>query len=230
MPLFISHRILKKRRTFPRAKGRWALDSGGFSELSLYGKWETSPSEYLLWIQNYEKIGNLDWAAPQDWMCEPFMLEKTGLSIEEHQRRTIESVQELRAASNTHIIPVLQGWEQADYHRHWKMYEDEGFDLESEPTVGIGSVCRRQHTKEGIAIIQSLAPLRLHGFGLKITALKHVAGAIKSADSMAWSFTARRLKERLPGHTHQNCANCLEYALKWREDKIMPILRERKPL
>ena len=29
-------------KTLPRARGRWALDSGGFSELSLYGEWRTS--------------------------------------------------------------------------------------------------------------------------------------------------------------------------------------------
>jgi hypothetical protein len=36
-----------------------------------------------------DEIGSLDWAAPQDWMCEPFILAKTGLSVREHLRRTV---------------------------------------------------------------------------------------------------------------------------------------------
>jgi hypothetical protein len=34
-PLFVSHRRLAKRRRLPRARGPWALDSGGFTELNL---------------------------------------------------------------------------------------------------------------------------------------------------------------------------------------------------
>lgn len=47
VPLFISHRRLARlKRTLPVAIAPWALDSGGFSELSLYGGWKTTPSEY----------------------------------------------------------------------------------------------------------------------------------------------------------------------------------------
>ena len=38
VPLFVSHRMLHKRRTFPRALGEWALDSGGFTEISMFGE------------------------------------------------------------------------------------------------------------------------------------------------------------------------------------------------
>jgi hypothetical protein len=39
---------------------------------------------------------------------------------------------------------------------------------------------------------------------------------LASADSMAWSYAARR-EPRLPGRTgHPNCANCLRYAASWR--------------
>jgi hypothetical protein len=40
---------------------------------------------------------------------------------------------------------------------------------------------------------------------------------IESADSMAWSFEARR-ERPFPGHTHKNCANCLDYALAWADE------------
>ena len=50
--------------------------------------------------------------------------------------------------------------------------------------------------------------------------LRRVRGLLASADSMAWSFDARRT-DPLPGHTHKSCANCLEYALRWREHALV---------
>lgn len=43
--LFGSRRRLSTRRRLPRARSNWALDSGGFTELSLYGGWKTTPIE-----------------------------------------------------------------------------------------------------------------------------------------------------------------------------------------
>ncbi len=31
-----------------------------------------------------DEIGCLLWAAPQDWMCEPWITAKTGLTVAEH--------------------------------------------------------------------------------------------------------------------------------------------------
>lgn len=166
----------------------------------------------------------MDWAAPQDWMCEPWIIQQTGLSVEEHQRRTVSNLVTLRhIAPDLPFIPVLQGWEYQDYLRHVDMYVEAGIDLAGEPTVGVGSVCRRQNTAEAAGIIKGLAALglRLHGFGFKLTGLRAVATILQSSDSLAWSFAARR-DAPLPGHTHKNCANCLPYALKWR-DKVKAI-------
>jgi hypothetical protein len=41
---------------------------------------------------------------------------------------------------------------------------------------------------------------------------------------MAWSYSARR-NPPLPGHTHLNCANCIDYALDWRRDALAAIER-----
>lgn len=77
------------------------------------------------------------WAAIQDWMCEPWILEKTGLTLDEHQRRTIESLRVLRElAPEIPWAPVVQGWAVADYLWHVEMYRDAGFDLTLEPIVG----------------------------------------------------------------------------------------------
>ena len=58
--------------------------------------------------------------------------------------------------------------------------------------------------------------LNLHGFGFKTHGLEACADALLSADSLAWSFDARR-SAPLAGHTHGHCGNCLEYALMWRK-------------
>ena len=58
-----------------------------------------------------DEIGGLEWAAPMDWMCEPFMLAKTGLTVAEHQARTVANYLELRSlAPELPFVPVLQGW------------------------------------------------------------------------------------------------------------------------
>lgn len=65
VPLFISHRRLADRKTLPRATAEWALDSGAFSELSLYGEWRTTVREYHRAVRRYDdEIGKLSWAAP----------------------------------------------------------------------------------------------------------------------------------------------------------------------
>lgn len=235
--LFVSHRRLAGRKSLPKARGGWALDSGGFSELSLYGQWQTSPAEYVAAVHRYDtEIGNLGWAAPQDWMCEPFMLAKTGLTVEEHQRRTVANFLELRAlwqaldpddemrgnAEFCVFMPVLQGWHMRDYLRCADMYADAGVDLTHYPIVGVGSVCRRQATDEIGEVFEALSGLDLamHGFGVKKAGIERYGHLLETADSMAWSFDARR-RDRLPRCTgHQNCANCLTYALQWRAEVL----------
>lgn len=223
VPLFVSHRRLAGRRSLPRALGTWCLDSGGFSELSLFGEWRTSEDDYAAAMRRYiDEIGNLQWAAPQDWMCEPFMLAKTGLSIQEHQRRSVLSYLKLRDRGLP-VIPVLQGWQINDYLRCVSMFSAEGVDLEAEPVVGVGSVCRRQGTwaiEEVMATLAGLG-LRLHGFGVKLRAFERYAEHLVSADSMAWSYQARREAGPMPGCSHRKCANCLRYALRWRARVVL---------
>jgi hypothetical protein len=224
VPLFVSHRRLALRRTLPRPRTPWAVDSGGFSELSLYGCWRTTPAEYVAAVQRYARLGCLEWAAPQDWMCEPVMLAKTGLSVEEHQRRTVANYLLLKRMDDyLPFIPVLQGWRLADYQRCARMYADAGVDLASEPLVGLGSVCRRQATSEIGELVECFAEqgLRLHGFGVKALGWRLYGHRLASADSMAWSFDGRR-SAPLAGHSHRNCANCPDWALRWRDRLLAP--------
>lgn len=235
-PLFISDRILRTYKTLPSARGPWALDSGGFTELQKYGSWDhgPTPAEYAARVRRYrdEIGGQFCFAAPQDWMCEPIIISGgiangqrfvgTGLSVLAHQRRTVANFLHLRAiAPDLPFIPVLQGWTSADYLSCAHLYGDAGVDLAAEPTVGIGSVCRRQATGEAadiIAAVRDAIPgIRLHGFGIKISGLAAYGSHLSSCDSMAWSMAARR-EARLAGCTgHARCANCPRYAFRWRE-------------
>lgn len=229
VPLFISHRVLRDRVSrFPRATTRWALDSGGFTELNLYGGWQTTPEEYVTSVRRYvDELGGLEWASPQDWMCEPWVVAKTGLTVAEHQARTVENYLTLRElAPNLPFIPVLQGWELADYHDHAEAYAAAGVDLASQPIVGIGSVCRRQATGAIAGVFDSLAGLglKMHGFGVKSAGLSIYADQLASADSLAWSYGARQ--DARAGIRHcakKTCANCLHYALAWRERVLRSI-------
>lgn len=221
VPLFVSRNRLTARRTFPRAVAPWALDSGGFTEISKYGYFRTSAKLYALEVKRFsDHIGSLAWVAPQDWMCEPVMLQKTGLTVEEHQRRTITNYLELRSlAPDIPWIPVLQGWTPHDYFHHAEDYERAGVPLATLPLVGVGSVCRRQSTITAgriFAFLKSGYGLRLHGFGVKTTGLRMFGDALASADSLAWSYAARR-EPPLLGHSHKNCANCIDYAMMWRD-------------
>jgi hypothetical protein len=225
-PLCVSHRRLCKRKSPLEARCPWVLDSGGFTELQLYGKWTVTPREYANAVTYYRQFGKLQWAAPQDWMCEPAVISGgtwngrhfagTRLTVAEHQELTVRNYLTLcEIAPDLPFIPVLQGFTRDEYLRCADMYDKAGVDLEKQETVGIGSVCRRQGTKDAHDIITSLAPLRLHGFGVKITGLELYGHQLASSDSLAWSFSARR-QPPLPGCTHKNCANCLVYAGRWR--------------
>jgi hypothetical protein len=237
-PLFISHRRLARYRRLPHARTRWALDSGGFSELSMYGQWRTSPADYVDAVYRYvAQIGRLEWAAPQDWMCEPVMLARTGLSVPEHQHRTVANFLELQALWKQRqddypwrrhlscpFVPVLQGWTLKDYWRCVDLYDQAGIQLSRYRLVGLGSICRRQATGEIGMIVRSLgAVLPLHGFGCKTAGLARYGRWLASADSMAWSVAGRRKSGCTPGHRSE--ANCLRYALAWRERVLAALAR-----
>ena len=226
IPLFVSAvRLRRVRRKFPRARCRWALDSGGFSEISAHGTWTIAPEQYAAEVTRWQElIGNLDWAVIQDWMCEPHMLAKTGKTVREHQELTIESLLRLRQiAPSVPWVPVVQGWTVDEYLRCVDMYLDAGVDLRDEPVVGVGSVCRRQGTLEGDRIMRAVAArgIRVHAFGVKRDGLHLFGSEIASSDSMAWSFVARRRKIRLPRCEHKNtCQNCYRFAMHWYWDLL----------
>jgi hypothetical protein len=179
IPLLVSHRRLAGRRSLPRARNPFAVDSGGFSELSLYGRWRTDERSYVAALRRYaDEIGRFEWAAPMDWMTESQVLARTGLSLRTHQQRTVANYLRLcDLAPELPIIAVLQGQTVADFHRCADLYERHGIDLASLPLLGVGSICRRQHSGEVEQILRSLAArgYRLHAFGAKVLGLGRYA-------------------------------------------------------
>jgi hypothetical protein len=193
---FISiNRVRGRKSAVPSCD--WILDSGAFSEISRHGRYRHEPEEYAAEINRLATINQgLKIAVSQDYMCEPFILEKTGLTVAEHQRLTIERYDALLPLVGIYLMPVLQGYSPDDYVAHIEQYGDR---LRPGMLVGVGSICKRNADPAQIeailrAIKRKRPDLKLHGFGLKISALARAAirDALYSADSMAWSFSARK--------------------------------------
>jgi len=255
VPVFVSMNSFDKYKELPDGGGTiLGVDSAGFKELQMHGRWRTDAAafaEKCLRIKRHYGRRAV-WFSPQDWMCEKIIIEGgrtkdgifvgTGLSVEEHQLRTVRNFAELRALLGDLVIPVIQGWKVTDYWRCMQMYRDHGVELADSPRVGVGSVCRRQSTNEATLIMQSIAselgPV-LHGYGFKKDGYRSCAKYMASGDSFAWSFAGRKR----PNVTHEHiarsldkankgkrgcaddCAQCPDFALDWRRD-LLQILTE----
>lgn len=194
---FISINRIRDRKSGFKVND-WIMDSGAFTTIEKHGHYPETPDVYAAQIKRWSTNGNLLAAVAQDYMCEPWMLERTGMTIQEHQRLTIERYDALMACDTggVTIIPVLQGYAPQTYVDHIRQYGDR---LKPGMWVGVGSVCKRNGDPEAIeevllAIKAERSDLRLHLFGVKTTALrsKLIRDMAYTADSMAWSFAARR--------------------------------------
>jgi len=184
-------------RIKPISCDEWIMDSGAFREIEQFGGYRHPPAAYAAEVNRLAAINpGLKAAVSQDYMCEKIMLDKTGLTVEDHQRLTIERYDALKPLVNVYLMPVLQGYSVQSYVDHLEQY---GSRLVFSSYVGVGSVCKRNgditQVEQILSAIKAKAPwLKLHGFGLKTTALSSslVRELLESADSMAWSFAARK--------------------------------------
>ena len=191
---FISINVLKTRVSDFHPCD-WIMDSGAFTTIAKNGGFPEDPEVYAEQIRRWSRCGNMLRAVTQDFMCEPFMVERTGLSVARHQTLTIDRYLKIRRGAGEIVMPVLQGYEPDEYAAHVLEYGDL---LELGAWVGVGSVCKRNKSPHAIvdvldAILTERPDLRLHGFGIKTTSLAdgRVRSRLYSADSMAWSFAAR---------------------------------------
>lgn len=193
----------------------WIMDSGAFSEISAHGRYTSTPAEYAEQVRRWSRCGNLLAAVAQDYMCEPHVQSKAwgphrarpragynssteavGYNIALSAHRYVLLLEAFEFRPPVHIMPVLQGWVPQDYVHALTQYGPHV--LTHGAWVGVGSVCRRNGKVSEVeaillAIYRARPDLRLHGFGLKIAALRSgtVSRLLHSSDSMAWSHQAR---------------------------------------
>ena len=195
-PAFVSVNRLRNRKS-DFVVSDWILDSGAFSTILTHGGYPRPVEEYATQINRWQRCGRLLAAVSQDYMCEPSMLAITRLTVAEHQRLTIARYDDLLPlVTSCYLMPVLQGYAPEEYVSHIRQY---GNRLRTGAWVGVGSICKRNANPCVIldvllAIKQERPDLRLHGFGLKATALGSAAirAFLHTSDSMAWSYAARR--------------------------------------
>lgn len=185
---------------------RIALDSAGFVATKLYG------GKFPWTLGEYVQLGALhawDWWAQMDLCCEPEVAADreavrarvagtaTLLSDCLAAARFLRDVEGASWASEP--MPVLQGWEAADYRWSAEL-ADATLDGRWPDLVGVGSVCRRNMKgTAGIpAVIRALDDclppnVRLHLFGVKSAGLRELSAhpRVASVDSCAWDFAAR---------------------------------------
>jgi len=152
------------------------LDCAGFTTIEKHGGYPHPPEEWAREVHRLNSNGilKITVVVAQDYMCEPWMLAKTGLTIEDHQRLTIGRFDAVIAELHRlydgpppfEVMPVLQGFAISDYLRHIEMYGDR---LTPGMWVGVGSVCKRQGDpaiiEDLLLAIAGVRPdLRLHGF------------------------------------------------------------------
>ena len=220
----VSANALRRRRShFPA--GEWLMDSGAFTTINKHGGYPEPVEEYAAIIRRFAGCGTLLAAVAQDYMCEPFVLARTGLTVADHQRLTIERYRDLLACdtAGVAIMPVLQGYDPAEYVDHVRQYGDL---LTPGMWVGVGSVCKRNaRPLSARAVFEAIhaerPDLRLHGFGIKITALhdERVRELLYSADSMAWSYAAR-----YEGRDGNDIAEAVRYVAKVAAQPIQRVL------
>jgi hypothetical protein len=197
----------------------------------MHGRWRFDERTYVDAVRRYTaEIGELDFVAPMDHMTEQHILARTGASLRTHQHRTGTNYLRLRDLDpDLPFIPVLHGHSVEDYHRCADWYERHGIDLAAHPLVGVGSVCRRQHTAEVEQIVRSLVTrgYRLHAFGAKVLGLGRYANVLSSSDSAAWSFRGRYIPGCSPSHRTES--NCLHFAIAW-HDRLVGSLQPHLPV
>ena len=54
------------------------MDSGAFTEVAIHGGYRHGVDEYAAEIKRWSACGTLMAAVAQDYMCEPFVVAKTG--------------------------------------------------------------------------------------------------------------------------------------------------------
>jgi len=220
--MFSLRRLRERASPAPFDGLDWIMDSGAFSEININGRYTFTPEEYLRYVEMHQPSLFFN----MDYMCEPFVLERTGLTVKEHQARTIDNQIKIMDLLDKYDIRgefagCIQGWQIEDYLTHIDDLKKNGLITRR---MGVGSVCRRNSKNQILEVLRAikneLPAVKLHGFGVKTDILKEpvVYECLDSCDSMAWSFDGRREETKQCSNClskAKNCANCHVFMLKW---------------
>lgn len=174
------------------------LDSGGFVAMRRYGgiPWTVDRYMELATAFPFRRIASLDYCCEPEIAC-------NRSEILDRIARTVRANHDCaqRAADlglGDRLMPVLQGRVPTDYER---CADQLAHHMVAGRIVGVGSLCRREIAgPEGLVAVVAhldrvLPPgVRLHGFGVKGTALPYLKGLehrIASIDSQAYGIAAR---------------------------------------
>jgi hypothetical protein len=205
------------------------LGNGGYDVVTRHGAYPDTPEAYVRAVRRYDiQTGNLRWASTQDYPCEPPALATTGLTVLDHQLLSVQSYldlttwwQRLAPHRPCPFRPVVQGDTAESYVRCVTLFGDHGVDLTTIDLICVGSLCRRERSREIVEIAAALrehTTSRLHDFGVKAQAI----GLFDDVDSMAWSKAAFARRAKHPKCTafHPICSSCLVYAAHWHDRMI----------
>lgn len=194
--ILVSARMLMKMRTSSIAYKYISefrsimLDSGAFGSAFWDGGYTYGPDDYLGIV---EKIMPELWVT-MDYPCEPNIL--PDMPVLERIEKTIKNTKALCTAPFPGLLPVIQGWLIEDYLYCIERMEKESLIM---PVMGIGSICRRGSQRNIVAIVseikRQLPKVKLHAFGVKISALNYNNGELlnylDSLDTAAWQFNEK---------------------------------------
>ena len=188
--VMLSYNMLRKIKTPWKIDIPFMMDSGAFAVILKYGKYPFTPEEYTLGIWKWQP----DIAWTMDYPCEPSVQKKGNYNSRTAQEMTMENqIRLLNLNAGTQM--VVQGWTINDYLENIDRIKDHGLLTEH---LGIGSVCRRGQNKEIARIVRAIhnsvpSWVKLHGFGIKVSALKETDARflLHSADSESWDYERR---------------------------------------
>jgi hypothetical protein len=92
-------RLARRKSDYPRSLYDFAIDSGGFTELKKFGGWRITAQEYADEIRRYrDQLGpeRMLWAAPQDCMCEPWVIYGKNQHLDSKHDEYFHGTRELR--------------------------------------------------------------------------------------------------------------------------------------
>jgi len=211
--------FMTKSNQPPRHQHVLFVDSGGFpSSYQHNGYKGKSDAQYL----NYVMRHRAECYALRDYPCEPQILRRHNLTVQQQIQRTLQHHLRLLDLHDSlgvkaQPVPVLQGWHVSEYLDCLDSFREHGLIKDY---MAIGSLCRRHATKQIARIILTLHSelprrVKLHAFGTKISVLSNPAvfDSLFSVDSGAFDYAARWKKLRKSGMS--TYAAALEYAMDY---------------